>query len=97
MGCGLAGLAPGLEFAKFRGAFVEQAMGLGAGAVDGLLGFFGVFVGSLHGVVQVGTRLVRDSEISLDFAAAAETPGGAADFVDQGVFEDAARRQFGAK
>ena len=35
----LSVVAFGLEAAEFGGAFVEQAMGLGAGAVDGALDF----------------------------------------------------------
>ena len=76
----------GLELAEFGGAFVEQTMGLGAGAVDGSLEFGRGFI--LHRV-GLGVGVEGCDEAFFDLAAAAETPHGAADFVDEIVFEDA--------
>ena len=53
-------------------------MGLGAGAIDFELGFGQV----------LGTG---GCEQGFDESAAAETPGGSANFVEDGVFEDADR------
>jgi hypothetical protein len=86
----VAELALGLEFAEFGGAFVEEAMGLGAGAVDGFLDFFRLGVHGFHGIEDEASAVVEpEDEVGFDFAAAAETPHGASDFVDQAVFEDA--------
>lgn len=71
-------VAIGLEAAEFGGAFVKQAVRQGAGAVDGQLDFGGGF--GLHGVERL-------REAGLDLAAAAETPEGAVDFIDEAGFE----------
>jgi hypothetical protein len=84
-------VAIGLEAAEFGGAFVKQAVRLGAGAVDGELEFGGGF--GLHGVGRAGGAYVLLTqglqEGGLDLAAAAETPDGAVDFVDEAGFERA--------
>ena len=88
-------LAFGLEPAEFGGRFEEQTMGLGAGAVDRVLDAFSVGVGdrfirTFHGIGDVVLTIVEtEDQAGFDFAAAAETPGGALDFVDEDVFEDA--------
>jgi hypothetical protein len=84
-------VALGLEAAEFGGAFVKQAVRLGAGAVDGELEFGGGR--GLHGVRGVGCvgclRSYGLEESGFDVAAAAETPEGAVDFVDEAGFERA--------
>jgi hypothetical protein len=71
---------------------VEQAMSLGAGAVHGLLDTDGVFVGSFHGIEDVLLAIVEtQDQVGFDFAATAETPGGAMDFFHEDVFEETAR------
>ena len=85
----------GLEFAEFGGALVEQAVGLGAGAVDGVLDFVDVAFGGFHGVHDVDRVVVEAEEhASLDLTATAETPCGAADFFDESVFEGTDRGEF---
>ena len=85
----------GLEFAEFGGAFVKQAVGLGTGAVDGVLNLVGAAVEGLHRVVDVGGVIVEsEQEACFDLAAAAETPCGAADFFHESVFEGADRGEF---
>jgi hypothetical protein len=91
----VAVLAFGLEFAEFGGAFVEEAMVEGAGAIDGELEFGLGFMA--HGVGDWREVGVVGDEGLFDFAAASETPHGAADFVDEVVFEDADGGEFGAK
>jgi hypothetical protein len=81
----------GLEPAQFGDAPVEEAVALRAGAVDGELDRGGGFV--LHGV---GDGAGFDHG-GFDFAAAAEAPHGAADFVDEVVFEAAFWKKFGAE
>jgi hypothetical protein len=82
----VAVLTLGLEFAEFGGAFVEEAMSQGTGAVYGELkagsGFF------LHRVLLCRAGVEGD-EILFDLAAAAETPHGTADFVGEVEFERA--------
>ena len=91
----VAQLALGLEFTEFGGAFVEETLAECAGAIDGELEFDLSFVA--HGVWdEFGVGAVGDEGL-FDFAAAAETPHGAADFVDEVVFEEADGGQFGAK
>jgi len=81
-----------LELAKFGGAFVEQAVGLGAGAVDGVLDLVGTSVVGFHGVVDVGGVVVKaEEQHGLDLAAAAKTPCGSADFFYESVFKGADR------
>ncbi len=46
-------MAVGLKFAEFRGAFVQEAVGLGACPVDGSLDLFGARVIGFHGVKLV--------------------------------------------
>jgi len=88
----LCDLAIRLELAEFGGAFVEQAMSLSASAVDRFLNFFGFGVGGFHGIEDEPRAIVKaDDEVRFDFAAAAETPHGSADFVDKIAFEDADR------
>jgi hypothetical protein len=72
----VAVLAIGLEAAKFSGAFVEETMGLVAGFIHRQLGFREVFGAG-------------GSQRFFDEAAAAETPGGPADFVEESFFENA--------
>ena len=43
----------GLEAAEFGGAFVEEAVGLSAGAIEGALDFFGAGVVGFDGVEGV--------------------------------------------
>ena len=77
----------GLELAQFGGAFVEDAMGLSAGAIYGQLDFGRGF--QLHGI-EYG---VGFEKAFFDPGAAAESPHGAADFLDEVVFEDAFGRE----
>src|ERR1700730_13365454 len=73
-------------------------MSLGAGTIDGSLMYFGVRVAGLHRVKDVACAVVEtDGEVGFDFAAAAETPHGAADFVDEIDFEQADGSQFGVE
>jgi len=82
----------GLQPAEVGRTFVQQAMGLGAGAVDGLLDSFGGGVQGFHGVEDVILSIAEaEDEVGFDFAAPAETPHGAADFVDERFFEDTNR------
>ena len=86
--CFAALLAFGLEFAKFGGAFVQQAVGLGTGAVDRVLDSEGTAFIGLHGVHdEDGVVVETEQETGFHLAAAAETPCGAADFFDESVFE----------
>ena len=78
----VAEVALGLELAELGDAFVEKAVGLGAGAIDRVLGSGGGCV--LHGVSCAG-----GDEGGFDLAAAAQTPQGAMDFVGEIAFEDA--------
>jgi len=90
------GLGP--EFAEFGCAFVKETVGEGSGAVYGPLDLLGVGVGGFHGVEDVPCAVVEaDDEVGFDFAAAAETPHGAADFVDEIVFERTAGGEIGAE
>jgi hypothetical protein len=91
----VAQLAFGLEFAKFGGAFVEETLVEGTGAIDGELEFGLGFVA--HGVGDGYCFGLVGDEGSLDFATTAETPDGAADFVGEGVFEEADGGKFSAK
>src|SRR5580700_2199544 len=88
-------LAFGLEPAEFGGRFVEQTVGLGAGAVDGVLDAFGVRVGGFHGVEDdVLTVVEAEDEVGFDFATAAETPLGTLDLLDESFFEDSGGGEF---
>lgn len=80
-----------LQGAEFGRAFVEEAVRLGTGAIDGELEFGGGFL--LHWV-RGNIGCVR-GERFLDLATAAETPCGSADFVYQIEFERAVRDQGG--
>ena len=83
-------LALGLEPAEFGGGVVEQAMGLGAGAVDGALDPFAMRVHGFHGIRdEVVSIAEEDDEMGFDFTAAAETPGGSVDFFDEELFVSA--------
>jgi hypothetical protein len=86
----IGGSALGLKPAEFGGAFVEQAMGLSAGAVYRLLDLVGLEVVGFHGIENAGGVGAAENhhEVGLYLTAAAETPHGAADFVDESVFED---------
>jgi len=85
----------GLEFAEFGGAFVKQAVGLGTGAVDGVLNLVGAAVEGLQRVVDVGGVIVEsEQETCFDLAAAAESPCGAPDFFHESIFESADRGEF---
>jgi hypothetical protein len=77
-------LTIGLKAAELGGAFVKQAMGLAAGAVDRVLEFGGGFV--LH-------RVLFADECSFDLAAAAQAPDSPVDFVGQSFFERADRSE----
>jgi len=79
----------GLEAAEFGGAFVEEAVGLGPGAVYGALGLFGAGVVGFHRVIFKGGE-----EIGFYRSAAAETPHGLADFIYEISFEEAYGGQF---
>lgn len=74
-------MSVGLQLAEFGGTFAKEPVGLGAGAIDYELSF--------RQVVRAG-----GGEAFFDEATAAQTPGGVADFVDEGVFEDADRGKF---
>ena len=67
---------------------MEDAVGLGAGAVDGFLLFFGF--GVLHGVEDGDS-----GEVFFDHAAAAETPGGTYEFGGEEFFDGAFGGEFG--
>ena len=74
---------------------MEEALVECAGAIDGELEFGLGFVA--HGVGDgCGVGVVGDEGL-LDFAAASETPHGAADFVDEVVFEEADGGEIGAE
>ncbi len=76
-----SGAAFGLEFAEFGERAAEDVVGVGAGAVDGFLGFGdGGFVGETVG--------------GFDEPAAPETPSGAEDFFHERCFEDAGGGEF---
>jgi hypothetical protein len=98
VGEGLAADAAfGLDFAEGVEAAVEDAVGLGAGAVDGFLLFFGF--GVLHGVFLVRVFLggVQDGdfgEVFFDHAAAAETPGGTYEFGGEEFFDSTLGGEF---
>ena len=67
-------------------------MRLGSGAVHGFLDSDGVFVGGFHRIEDVFLAIVEtQDQVGFDFAAAAETPGGAMDFFYEDVFEETAR------
>ena len=92
----VAELALGLEFAEFGGAFVEEAVGLGSGAVDRFLDFFGVGAHGFHGIEDEASAVVEpEHEVGFDFTAAVETPHGSADFGGEVVFEDALGGEIG--
>jgi len=80
---GVAVLALGLELAEFGGAFVEEAVREGAGAIDGELEFCGGFL--VHRIVEI----FEIAETFFNLATAAESPHDAADFVDEVEFEGA--------
>jgi len=84
----------GLEFAEFGGAFVEQTVGEGTGAVDGELEFGGGV--GLHGVGGVVGGF-RSGETFFDLGAAAQTPRSATNFVEEIEFERAAGREVDLK
>jgi hypothetical protein len=66
-------------------------MRLGAGTVHGFLDSDSVFVGGFHGIEDVFLAIVEtQDQVGFDFAAAAETPGGAMDFFHEDVFEKTA-------
>ena len=72
-------LAFGLEFAEFGGRFVEEAVGLGAGAIDGFLDSFGIGIGGVHRIedgVSAGflANVETNDKAGFDLAAAAQTP-----------------------
>lgn len=80
----------GLQTPEFGGAFVEYAVGFGAGSVDGALSFFDASVGGFHGIGDgTGSAFGRRGETGFDLTAAAEAPGGDVDFLDQILFEGA--------
>lgn len=82
----LAGLACGLPAAEFGGRTVQVAMGLGAGAVDGLLD---VGEGGVRHGVELGL-----SHTGLNDRTAAETPGGVDHFGGERLFERSLRGEF---
>ncbi len=66
-------------------------MSLGAGAIHGFLDSDSAFLAGFHGIEDVTLAIVEtDDEVGFDFAAAAETPGGAMDFFHEDVFEETA-------
>ena len=89
----VADAAFGLNFAERVEAAMEDAVGLGAGAVDGLLLFFGF--GVLHGVFLVKVGDGDSGEVFFDHAAAAETPGGTYEFGGEEFFDGAFGGEFG--
>ena len=72
-------------------------MGLGSGAVDGFLDFFGVGARCFHGVEDVAFVAEHEHEVSFDFTAAAETPHDPADLGCEVLFEDTLGREFAAE
>lgn len=94
----LAQIAVGLEFAELGQSFAEQAMGLGAGAVDGFLDTDGALVVGFHGVERsdgIGAKIA--GEMRFDETAAAQTPGGAKDFQEEDFFEGAGGSEVGVE
>jgi hypothetical protein len=84
----------GLVFAEFGSAFVEDSMSLGAGAIHRLLNLYSPSLGGFHGIEDVMLVIVEtDDEMGFDFAATAETPGGAMNFFHEDIFEEIARGQ----
>jgi hypothetical protein len=81
-------LAFGLELAEFGDGLMEQAVSLGAGAVDGYLDTGGIGVAGFHGIEDVVFAVVEaEDEMRFNFATAGETPGRAVDFVGEQAFE----------
>ena len=84
----MAELALCLELAEFGGAFVEEAVGLGAGAIDGLLDLVGGGAGHFHGVEDVAATVVEtDDDVGFYLATTAKTPHGAMDLIHEIAFE----------
>ncbi len=86
----LAAGAIGLEFPELVDGAVEDAVGVGAGSLDGAALFFGGFVE--HGV-DIGVI----GQVGFGGVAAAEAPGGSGDFGGEGLFEDAFGAEFPVK
>ena len=77
---------------------MDDAEGLGAGAIDGVLDAFAIRVCSLHRVEQeVFAVFHARHEAIFDVAATAETPGGAVDFFGEEIFDGADRREVAEK
>jgi hypothetical protein len=83
-----ADAAFGLNFAERVEAAMEDAVGLGAGAVDRFLLLLGF--GVLHGVEDSDI-----GEVSFDHAAAAETPGGTDELGGEEFFDGSLGGEFG--
>jgi hypothetical protein len=91
-------LTVSLEFAEFRGRFVDQTMGLGPGAVNRFLDSFRLGVGGFHRVREGRLTVIETGgQAELDLSATPKTPGGTGDFVDQSVFEDTHGGEFDEK
>jgi hypothetical protein len=90
-----------LELPQLRGAAMQNAVRLSAGAINGELDFFDGFADGFHGVANDVIAGEQRAELCFDAGAAAEAPGGAVDFVDQEFFENVrgseAVMEFGAE
>ena len=72
-------------------------MGLGSCSIDRFLDFFRVGAGGFHGIKDEAFVAEHEHEVGFDFAAAAKTPHGSADFGCEILFEDTLWREFAAE
>jgi hypothetical protein len=73
-----------LEAAEFGGRLVKKTAGLGAGAIDGEL-------------AAAGGVIIEGGEGGFDEAAAAKTPHGSENFLDQVLFQEGSGAEFGVE
>lgn len=76
------------ELSEFRCAAMQDAVRLGACAVDGELDSFDGFVSRFHRVVDDVITDEQRAELGFDAGTAPQPPDGPVDFIDQSFFEN---------